>query len=92
LNGAFVKINHLAAMVLLSVTACTREADVARHTVEEYRADKPLRQEMFKTCVNDPGTLRKTPDCINAQEAERLESYGSLRESGPIGLDSKKKH
>ena len=42
-------------------------------------------------CTNDPGTLSKTPDCINAQEAERLEGYGSLRNSGPIGLDSKRK-
>jgi hypothetical protein len=42
-------------------------------------------------CANDPGTLRSTPDCINAREAERLESYGTLRDSGPVGLDSKKK-
>jgi hypothetical protein len=87
-----VKIHFLAAGVLLGVAGCTREADVARHTVEEYRADMRLRQETFKQCTNDPGTLGKTPDCINAQEAERLESYGSLRNSGPIGLDSKKRH
>jgi hypothetical protein len=86
-----MKINYLAAVLILSAAGCTREADVARHTVEDYRADKSLRQEMFKKCTNDPGTLRKTPDCINAQEAQRLESYGSLRDSGPLGLDSKKK-
>jgi len=86
-----VKINYLAAVLILSAAGCTREAGVARHTVEDYRADKSLRQEMFKKCTNDPGTLRKTPDCINAQEAERLESYGSLRDSGPVGLDPKKK-
>ena len=86
-----MKINTLAVMLILSAAGCTREADVAHHTVEDYRANKTLRQETFKTCTNDPGRLSKTPDCVNAQEAERLESYGSLRDSGPIGLDSKKR-
>jgi hypothetical protein len=87
-----VRIRYLAAVFLLEVVGCTRQPDVARHTVEEYRADKTLRQDLFRKCANDPGTLAKTPDCINASEAERLESLGSLRKSGPIGLDDKKKH
>jgi hypothetical protein len=91
LNGAAVKIHCLAALAFLGAAGCSREAAVAHHTVEDYRADKSLRQETFKQCTNDPGTLRNTPDCVNAQQAERLESYGSLRDSGPIGLDSKKK-
>jgi hypothetical protein len=47
---------------------------------------------VFKKCANDPGTLQNTPDCINARAAERLESLGSLRNSGPLGLDDKKQH
>ena len=86
-----MKINTLAVVLTLSAAGCTREADVAHHTVGDYRANKILRQETFKKCTNDPGTLSKTPDCVNAQEAERLESYGSLRNSGPIGLDSTRK-
>ena len=86
-----MKINTLAVVLILSAAGCMREADVARHTVEDYRADKSLRQETFKKCTNDPGTLSKTPDCINAQEAERLESHGSLRDSGPVAFDSKKR-
>jgi hypothetical protein len=91
LNGASVKISFLVAVVILGAVGCGREAAVARHTVAGYRADKPLREEVFWRCANDPGTLGTTPDCVNAREAERLESYGSLRDSGPIGLDSKKK-
>jgi hypothetical protein len=87
-----MKITYLAIVIILGAAACTRQPDVARHTVEEYRADKTLRQGVFRKCANDPGTLGKTPDCINASEAERLESLGSLRNSGPIGLDDKKKH
>jgi hypothetical protein len=86
-----VNINRLAILALLGFVGCSREAAVARHTVADYRADKSLRQQTFKQCTNDPGTLKATPDCINALEAERMESYGSLRDSGPLGLDSKKK-
>lgn len=82
---------HLAAMTVIGLTACSPSPDVARHTVEEYRADRTLRQEVFAQCANDPGTLGKTPDCINVQRAMRLESHGSLRDSGPIGLDPQKK-
>lgn len=60
---------------------------VARHTVAEYRADAPLRRDMLNHCVNDPGTMGKSPDCINVREAERLESRGSLRDLPPVGLD-----
>jgi hypothetical protein len=60
---------------------------VAEHTVDEYRADARLRQEVFGRCRADPGTLGETPDCINALEAERLESRGSLRDLPPLGLD-----
>jgi hypothetical protein len=85
-----VKIHYLTAVILLGLVACSRQPEAARHTVENYRADKSLRQETFKRCADDPGSLGKSPDCINAREAERLESIGSLRDSKPLGLDAKK--
>jgi hypothetical protein len=85
-------MTHLSLVFVLGTAGCTREADVSHHTVEEFRASKVLRREAFLKCANDPGSLGKTPDCINAREAERLESVGSLRDSGPLGLDSKKPH
>lgn len=77
--------------MLVLLAGCTQNPSVAQYTVDEYRANKALRKEMFAKCVNDPGTLGQTPDCINAREAERLESHGSLRDSAPIGLDPKKR-
>jgi hypothetical protein len=88
--GMLVKFHCFAVLFLLGVIACTRQPEAARHTVEDYRADKTLRQDTFKRCANDPGSLGKSPDCINAREAERLESIGSLRDSKPLGLDAKK--
>jgi len=86
-----VKIVTLAVVFIWGAAGCSGEPETARHTVEQYRADKSLRQEVFGKCANDPGTLGSTPDCINAREAERLESYGRLRDSGPLRLDPKKK-
>ena len=76
----------ISALAVVSATACTPDADVARHTVEEYRADAELRRDVFVACTNDPGTRGESADCINAIEAERLESRGSLRNLPPVGL------
>jgi hypothetical protein len=78
----------IRALAVISVAACTPDADVARYTVEQYRADPDLRRDVFVACTNDPGMTGKSADCINAIEAERLESRGSLRNLPPVGLDS----
>lgn len=82
----------VAVAVIAVVTGCGQVPQTARHTIAEYRDDPSLRRQQVRACVNDPGTLGKTPDCINALEAERLESHGSLRDSDPIGLDPSKHH
>lgn len=78
--------SHLLALALI-VAACSQEPERARYTVEDYRANDVLREARVKECTNDPGTLGKTPDCVNALRAASLERSGSLRESAPIGLD-----
>ena len=80
----------IAALGVASAAACTAEPDVARHTVDEYRADAELRREVFAGCVNDPGTRGQNADCVNAIEAERLESRGSLRDVPPVGLEAER--
>ncbi len=71
----------------LLLTGCEPAPQVARHTVEEYRVARDLRESMLRSCADDPGTLRDTPDCVNAQRAATLESRGSLRASDPVGLE-----
>jgi hypothetical protein len=86
-----MKLKYTAVVLSAAiVTGCADKPDVARHTIEEYRADKALRRDAFKKCTNDPGTLRESADCINAIEAERLESRGSLRDAKPVGLNADK--
>jgi hypothetical protein len=72
-------------LLVVLVSACSPEQ--ARHTVEEYRADAELRHAQVARCHSDPGTLKKTPDCINAQQASALEDRLRLRDMPAIGLD-----
>ncbi len=70
-------------VVVLMACACSPTPESARHTVDDYRADEMLRDATLERCANDPGTLGKTPDCINAKQAERLQSHRSLRDIPP---------
>jgi hypothetical protein len=74
----------LLATFALMLCACS---EAARHTVEEYRASAELRHEQISRCEKDPGTLRDTPDCINARHAAAFEDRVRLRDLPPIGLD-----
>jgi hypothetical protein len=76
----------LSIAAALSVVCCTREPQPAQHTVAEYQSNADLRREQFARCSNDPGTLGKTPDCVNAREAQRLEDMSSVRNLPPVGL------
>ena len=71
----------LATITLTAVAAaCAPSPSKARHTVQAYRADAALRRDQIMRCANDPGTLGRTPDCINAGEAQRLEGIGSFKD------------
>jgi hypothetical protein len=73
-------------VVGLGLACCARQPEAAQHTVAEYRANADLRREQFARCTNNPGTLGKTPDCVNAREAQRLEDIRSVRNTPPIEL------
>jgi hypothetical protein len=76
----------LVTITAVSIFGCTREPPVAQHTVGEYQSNPDLRREQFARCANDPGTLGKTPDCVNAREAQGLEDMRSVRDLPPVGL------
>jgi len=73
----------------LSSAGCAPAPDTARHSVEDYATDPPLRHDTLARCAADPGTLGKTPDCVNVKEAERRVSIGSLRELTPLDMPKK---
>jgi hypothetical protein len=76
-------------VTILSTVSCAPVPDRARHSVEDYLTDPTLRHAEFEVCTRDPGTLEKTPDCINAKEAERRAGIGTFRELAPFKLPEK---
>lgn len=82
----------LGIVVAISSAACAPSPDPTHQSVEYYRANREAREAKVTECVNDPGALGKTPDCVNAKLAAQLEDVGSLRDLPPMGLtpDSKR--
>ena len=88
--GVQVLRSRLGLVVtILSTASCAPAPDRAAHTVEEYGQDAQLRASEMKRCANDPGTLKISPDSINAREAERRAGVGSLRTLPPLKLPDK---
>ena len=73
-------------VTLLCAVGCTPAPDRTTHTVMDYRNNPTLRKTELAHCSVNPGSVPKEPDCVNAREAERLESLGSLRELPPLEL------
>ena len=82
-----MRVLGVSVLGLLELMACARGSEEARRKVDEYRADAALRQAAVRRCRHDPGTLRGTPDCINAETAASLEDRVRLRDAPPVGLD-----
>jgi hypothetical protein len=88
--GVQVLRSRLGLVVtILGAAACAPVPDQARHSVDDYATDPTLRRETLARCASDPGTIGKTPDCVNVKEAERRVSIGSLRELTPLDLPPK---
>lgn len=83
-----VRIGLGIVVTAMNAAGCAPAPDRAQHTMNEYRGNGELRREMLERCADDPGTLAKTPDCVNAREAERQAGVGSLRSLAPLRLPS----
>jgi len=73
-------------VTLSAVTACAPVPNHAQHSVDYYRSHPTVLQVTLERCTNDPGRLGRTPDCINARLAARIEGIGSLKRLPPMGL------
>jgi hypothetical protein len=87
-RGAFGARICLGIVVTVGFAACAPPPNPTHETVDYYRANRDAREAKLAECANDPGTLRNTPDCINARQAGSLESIGSLRDLPPLQLST----
>jgi hypothetical protein len=85
--GAWSVRRCLEIVTLGTVTACAPAPD-ATHTVDYYRAHAQERAQLLSRCDNDPGGLGRQPNCVNGQQAERVEGVGSLKSLPPMGLSA----
>jgi hypothetical protein len=74
----------------LTVFGCSREEEPTQ-TVSWFQQHADERKAMVARCADDPGRLARTPNCVNAQQAESIEGIGSLRKLPPLGLDPNRK-
>ncbi|MGH8262049.1 MAG: EexN family lipoprotein [Steroidobacteraceae bacterium] len=89
-SGAQHVRTYLGIVVTIgSVVACAPAPEPAAVDVAFFRAHLEERRTVLATCRRDPGRLRDARSCINAREAERLESQGRLRDLPPLDLPPK---
>ena len=89
--GAQRARNCLGIVVTVGAAVSCAPAPDRANTVTYYREHAEERETQLQKCANDPGSLRHQPDCVNAREAARLESVGSLRELPPLDLPAERK-
>ncbi|WP_332304931.1 EexN family lipoprotein [Rhizobium sp. GR12] len=56
-------------VVLMLLAACSQESE-RTYTVDEFVADEALLSRTISECRNNPGELRNTPNCRNAEAAD----------------------
>ncbi|CAN7736662.1 EexN family lipoprotein [Rhizobium leguminosarum] len=59
----------LLGMVTLTLSGCFGQGDEI-YTVDELMGDKALLAKITSECRNNPGALRQTPNCQNAEAAD----------------------
>ena len=72
-----------ATALSLIAAGCGPSAGPAR-TVSYFQAHPKEREAVFKRCADDPGTLGKTAECVNAERAEEIAGIGSFRDLAPM--------
>ena len=72
------------AMVLPLISVGCGSSSGSAQTVSYFQAHPKEREMIFKRCADDPGTLGKTPECVNVSEAEAIEGMGSFSHLPPM--------
>lgn len=77
---SYVRNFAFASLVGLSLAGCFEQKPLEEtKSVEFYSQNSTDRSEMVKRCANNPGELKDTPNCINAMQAEKAATSGTLK-------------
>jgi hypothetical protein len=72
-----------ATVLALTAAGCSAASGPAR-TLSYFQAHPKERESLYKRCADDPGTLGKTAECVNVEQAEAIEGIGSFRDLPPM--------
>ncbi|MDB5550136.1 MAG: hypothetical protein JWL86_120 [Rhizobium sp.] len=67
-------------LALLVLSACSEQPEMS-YTVDELVADKSLLSDVIDRCRNNPGELRNTANCRNAEAADGRLRLEQMRQS-----------
>lgn len=67
-------------LAFLALAACSEQSE-RPYAVDELVADKGLLAELIKRCRNNPGELRNTVNCRNAEAADGKLRLEQMRQS-----------
>ncbi|MEY9627181.1 EexN family lipoprotein [Sinorhizobium fredii] len=67
-------------LAILGLTGCSEQAE-RTYTVDELVADEALLADLVTKCRNNPGELRATPNCRNAESADVKLRFQRMRQS-----------
>lgn len=67
-------------LALLALAACSEQTERS-YTVDELVADRNRLSELVQQCRNNPGELRNTANCRNAEAADGKLRLEQMRQS-----------
>ncbi|WP_114836227.1 EexN family lipoprotein (plasmid) [Agrobacterium tumefaciens] len=70
----------VSVMAMLLLSACSTEEEKV-YTVDELVADETLLTKIIRECRNNPGELRDTANCRNAEAADGKLRLERMRKS-----------
>lgn len=77
---SYVRNFALASLASLSLAGCFEQKPLEEtKSVEFYSQNSTYRSEMVKRCADNPNKLKNTPNCINAMQAEKAATSGTLK-------------
>ncbi|KQT62249.1 MULTISPECIES: EexN family lipoprotein [unclassified Aureimonas] len=69
-------------MLAIGLAGCSEATPPERiYTVDELVADQALVADQIAKCRNDPGALRNTPNCVNAEAADGKSRLERMRKA-----------
>ncbi len=77
---SYIRNFALVSLASLALAGCFEQKPLEEtKSVEFYSQNSADRAAMVKRCADNPGELKETPNCVNAMQAEKAATSGSLK-------------